>query len=471
MVDRRKVVYFVGIGGIGMSGLAEILHSLGYIVRGSDRSYSPNLERLEKLGIAVFVGHDERNVVGADVVVYSSAIAEDNPEIIYARKNKIPVIPRAVMLSQIIHFKKSIVIAGSHGKTTTTSVCAAVLEMASMQPTVVNGGIINAYNTNARLGKGNWAVVESDESDGSFTHFFPTIGIITNIDHEHVKHYGDFESLKAAFSHFIQNIPFYGCCIACADDKNVLDVIENQDRKIITYGIHNEEAMYRAVDISKTASGIEFSVLSCNAVHNEGIGREDIGRFRAPLLGNHNILNLMSVIAMARELNIDIETVKTTFAGLTGVKRRFTSVGTLMGVRIIDDYAHHPTEIYAVLESAKQVCSGKIAVVCQPHRFIRLNSFFSDFVDVLKKPDIRIITPVYKADENETGKLTSDDLYGALLGIPETFMANDESELESLLISLIDSGKLSNKDIILFTGAGSISKWAYEIVGRASKRS
>jgi UDP-N-acetylmuramate--alanine ligase len=460
MVDSHKVIHFVGIGGIGMSGLAEILHSLGYIVQGSDRSYSPNLERLEKLGVTVFVGHDERNVAGADIVVYSSAIIGDNPEISYARKNKIPVIPRAVMLSQIIHFKKSVVIAGSHGKTTTTSVCAAVLEMASFQPTVVNGGIINAYNTNARLGKGNWAVVESDESDGSFVHFFPTIGIITNIDHEHVKHYGDFESLKTAFKHFVQNIPFYGCCIACADDKNVLDVTANQDRRIITYGIHNEEAMYRAVNISKSSDGVSFDVLLNGNVEHIFNG------FKAPLLGNHNILNLLSVIAMARELTIDMETVKTTFTGLTGVKRRFTNVGTLKGVRVIDDYAHHPTEIAAVLEAARQTCDGRVAIVCQPHRFVRLNSFFNDFVDILKKPDIRIIMPVYKADENEVGKLTSDNLYDSLSNVPGTFMAKDENELGDLLVSLIDAGKLSNKDIILFTGAGNISKWAYEIVGK-----
>jgi UDP-N-acetylmuramate--alanine ligase len=453
----------VGIGGIGMSGLAEILHSLGCTVKGSDKIRSPNLERLEKLGIKIFIGHSESNVVDSDIVVYSSAIKEDNSELTYAKHHKIPILARAEMLSQIVRFKKSVIIAGSHGKTTVTSLSAALLEMANFNPTVVNGGIINAYQTNAKLGKGDWAVVESDESDGSFVHFFPTIGIITNIDYEHINHYTSFDNLRAAFGNFIGNIPFYGCCIACIDDLNVSELISNiYDKKIITYGIKSNKAMYKGVNIRKTDSESIFDV--------EIQDRKTITDINIPLLGDHNIKNSLSVIAMAKEIGIDDdEIIRSTLAGFTGVKRRFTHVGDINGVKIIDDYAHHPTELIAVLNAAYQATNGHVAIICQPHRFTRLNSLFNEFVSILQKSDIRIITPVYKADDTEIGHLNSDDLYEAISKTTRketTFFANDEYDLENIILSLINAKKLTKGDIILFTGAGSISKWAYDIVSK-----
>ncbi len=456
--NSEKIVHFIGVGGSGVSGLAEIMHSMGYIVQGSDKMHSQNVERLEKLGISVSIGHTPNNVGQADVVVYSSAIKSDNPELLYANQHKIPALTRAEMLSQIIRFKKSVIVSGSHGKTTVTSLCAAILEMASFFPTIVNGGIINSYQTNAKLGTGDWAVVESDESDGSFLHFSPTISIITNIDYEHINHYGSFENLKKAFKNFIKTTPFYGACIVCIDDINIQEIIKDiMDRKIITYSINNEDAMYRAVNIRKTAGNTTFDVIIKNGT------QKLIQDISIPMLGDHNILNSLSAIAMSQELNIDIETVKTTLHSFMGVNRRFTHVGEIQGVQIIDDYAHHPTEIESVLNSAYQSSAKKVAIVCQPHRFTRLNNLFTQFVDILSKPDIRIITPVYKADDSEEGLKNSTDLFEALKHIPNTFFANDETELNDLIMNLIKTKDLNQEDIILFVGAGSISKWAHEI--------
>lgn len=457
--NNNKVIHFIGLGGIGVSGLAEILHAMGCSVKGSDRSHSQNIDRLEKLGIPVFIGHDPNNIGDADIVVYSSAIKQDNPELLYAREHKIPTLSRAEMLSQVVRFKKSIVIAGSHGKTTVTSLCASILEMASFSPTVVNGGVINSYKTNARLGDGDWAIIESDESDGSFVHFFPTIGIITNIDHEHINHYGSFENLKTAFSNFIKNTPFYGCCIVCVDDANVLDVISNMyDRRIVRYALDNDDANYKAFNVRKNQNGTIFDVRIRNS------GQEIILHdFHTPFFGDHNIRNALSAIAMANELNISNDIVRTTISGFTGVGRRFTHVGNISGVKVIDDYAHHPTEIKAVLNSAHQATEGKVAIICQPHRFSRLNNLFDDFVNALSATDVRIITSVYKADDSETGELDSTDLFNALSHLENTHFAEDECALSKLLSTLIDAGEISTSDIILFAGAGSVSKWAYNI--------
>ena len=458
--ENNKIIHFIGLGGIGVSGLAEILHSLGYIVKGSDKSYSQNLERLEKLGIEVFIGHDASNVKNADVVVFSSAIKEDNPELLYAKQNKIPILSRAEMLSQIVRFKKSAVVSGSHGKTTVTSLCASILEMASFNPTVVNGGVINSYKTNAKLGNGDWAVIESDESDGSFVEFFPYIGIITNIDHEHISHYGSFENLKLAFGSFIKNLPFYGTGIVCSDDENVVDVISKiTDRKIVTYGITDENAMFRAVNIRKSE---DFSTFDVEIQNGEKKYIKDV---MIPILGDHNIKNALAAIAMSIELDIKEETIKTTLKSFQGVNRRFTKVGEINGIRVIDDYAHHPTEIKSVINSAKQSSSGKIVVICQPHRFTRLNNLFNEFVNVLATSDVVAIAPVYKADDKETGKISSEDLYNSLKEIKkeDAFFVSDKEETEKFLKNLINSGKISEKDIILFVGAGSISKWSREI--------
>jgi len=450
--NGSEIIHFVGIGGIGMSGIAEIMHSLGYVVQGSDKVHSQNIERLERLGIKAFIGHDAENVANANVVVYSSAIKQNNPELQRARELKIPCLTRAEMLSQIVRFKKSVVVSGSHGKTTVTSLCASILEMASFHPTVVNGGIIHSYNTNAKLGTGDWAVIESDESDGSFTQFFPTIGIITNIDKEHIAHYGNFENLKSAFRTFLNNLPFYGAGIVCIDDPNVADLVKDMnDRKIVTYSI-DQNSMFKAVNIRKSENGAIFDVN-----HNGEI----IENISIPLLGDHNIKNALSAIAMADELGIDISIVKATLASFTGVNRRFTKVGTIGSALVIDDYAHHPTEIKSLLNSAKQMSSGKVVIIHQPHRFTRLNTLFDEFCHCFNLADKIVITPVYKADDIETAPITADDLFKNLKSQgKDVLFANDALEVQGILQGIT----LSPDDIILFAGAGSISKWAHEIV-------
>jgi UDP-N-acetylmuramate--alanine ligase len=460
MLGRRNCsdmrIHFIGIGGIGMSGIAEVMHALGYVIQGSDKVSSQNVERLEKLGISAFVGHNEKNVKNADVVVFSSAIMQDNPELVAAKKLEIPCLSRAEMLSQIVRFKKSVVVAGSHGKTTVTSMCAAVLEMASFDPTVVNGGIINAYNTNAKLGSGDWAVIESDESDGSFTRFFPTIEIITNVDREHILHYGSFDALKEAFKTFLNNLPFYGVGIACIDDDNVTAIVKDiTDRKIITYGIESD-ANYKAINIRKTKDGTVFDVLH---------GDCKIKNIETPLFGDHNVRNSLSVIAMANELAIDLDTVKATLASFTGVKRRFTEVGKINGATVIDDYAHHPTEIKTVIAAARQKTDGKVLIICQPHRFTRLSMLFDDFCSCFDGADAVIIIPVYKADDNESAQITSDDLFQAMKrrGRNVSF-AGSEAALSELLASMIEKMYIDAEDIVIFAGAGDISKMAYRIV-------
>lgn len=452
------VIHFIGIGGIGMSGIAEILHSLGYVIQGSDKINSQNIERLKKLGIKVFIGHNAENIENADIIVYSSAIKSLNPELVKARELKLPCLSRAEMLSQIVRFKKSVVVSGSHGKTTVTSLCAAILEMANFNPTVVNGGIINAYKTNAKLGTGDWAVIESDESDGSFVQFFPTVGIITNIDHEHILHYGNFENLKNAFKTFLNNLPFYGLGIVCIDDENVADVVKNiTDRKIITYSI-DKDSMFKAINISKTASGATFDVL-----HNG----ELIKNFSITLMGDHNIKNAAAAIVMAYEFGIDMDIVRSTLSAFAGVNRRFTKVGKIGETLVIDDYAHHPTEIKALLKAAKQKVSGKITIICQPHRFTRLNILFKEFCNCFEYADRIIILPVYKADDLESAEITSTNLYEKLkLTKKDVLFANDQNELTNILENLKNDKKFDSNDIIIFAGAGSVSKWAHEIVSK-----
>ena len=454
--ERNSIIHFVGIGGIGMSGIAEILHSLGFTIQGSDLSRSANVERMEKLGIKTFIGHNAANVENADIVVYSSAISQDNEEILNARKLRIPCLTRAEMLSQIARFKQSVVVAGSHGKTTVTSLSATLLEIANMNPTVINGGIINSYGSNAKLGSGNWIVLESDESDGSFVQILPTIAIVTNIDREHLYYYGSIKALKQAFKSFLNNLPFYGTGIVCIDDNNVNEVInEISDRNILTYGF-SEEAAVQALNIKKSHSGSVFDV----KYNNELI--QDVS---IPLFGDHNIRNVLSIIALSKILKIDINTTKSMLANFTGVKRRFTRVGYINDVIIIDDYAHHPTEIKSLILSAKQHKHGRVVIVHQPHRFRRLNQLFDDFCNCLALADTSIILPVYKANDISTAPLDSKDLYKALLcNNQDAYYADNTEELEVILLDVINKNQLNKDDIILFSGAGSISKIAYSIV-------
>ena len=449
--NYETTIHFVGIGGIGMSGIAEIMHSLGYNVQGSDKSSSQNTERLERIGINVFIGHSTANIQNANVIVFSSAIKSDNIELQEARRKQMPCLSRAEMLSQIVRFKKSVVIAGSHGKTTVTSMCAAILEMAGFDPTVVNGGVINTYKTNAKLGSGDWAVIESDESDGSFVHFFPTIGVITNIDHEHITHYGSFENLKTAFKTYLNNIPFYGAGIVSIDDENVREIINTiTDRKIITYAL-NRDATYMATNILQTQDYSSFDVL-----YNGKKCSVEI-----PLMGEHNIKNAIATFAVGTELGISESVMQSALKAFTGVNRRFTNIGTINGALCIDDYAHHPTEIKALIKSAKQKVRGTITIVCQPHRFTRLNLLFKEFCECFDGADRIIVMPVYKADDKETANITSGDLYASIRKkYQNVLFANDKEDLGKILSEI----RFTEDDIILFAGAGSISKWAREIV-------
>ena len=383
--DKNKTIHLIGIGGIGMSGLAEILHSLGFKVQGSDKANNNNVKRLEKLGIKVFIGHDEKHITGVDILAYSSAIHIDNIELITAQKQNIPCLTRAEMLSQIVRLKQSVVVAGSHGKTTVTSLCANLLELANFKPTVINGGIINSYGTNAKLGQGDWAVIESDESDGSFVQFLPSIAIVTNIDKEHIKTYGTFQNLQDAFVKFVENVPFFGVAIVCKDDANTQYVIDRvKNRKIITYGL-SEDSDIQGIHIKQTETGVAFDVKYKGKVF------ENIS---IPLYGLHNVRNALSVIASSQVLGIDISITKTTLSNFTGVKRRFTVVGKIDGITVIDDYAHHPTEIQALLEAAHQRKNGKIVIIHQPHRFTRLNSLFDEFCHCFYNADTTVILPV-----------------------------------------------------------------------------
>ena len=455
-VGRNSVIHFIGIGGIGMSGIAEILHSLGFTIQGSDLVRSSNIDRIEKLGIKTFIGHDAENVKNADIVVYSSAITLDNVELRSAKSLHIPCLTRAEMLSQIARFKQSVVVAGSHGKTTVTSLSAILLEMANMSPTVINGGIINSYGSNAKLGDGNWIVIESDESDGSFVQILPTIAIVTNIDKEHIYYYGSFKALKQAFKQFLNNLPFYGTGIVCIDDNNVKEVIkEISDRKILTYGF-SSDANIQALNIRKSPNGSTFDVKYNN---------ELIKDINIPLFGDHNIRNVLSIITLSKLLKIDINITKSMLSNFTGVKRRFTKIGYINNILAIDDYAHHPTEIKSLILSAKQHKQGRVILIHQPHRFRRLNQLFNEFCDCLKLADTSIILPVYKANENGVAPLDSKDLYKALINNNcDTYYANTQEELKIILQDIINKKQLNSNDIILFSGAGSISKIAHSLV-------
>lgn len=444
-----------------MSGLAEILHSIGFTIQGSDLVRSSNVERIEKLGIKTFIGHDASNIENADIVVYSSAITLDNVEIRRTKELHIPCLTRAEMLSQIARLKQSVVVAGSHGKTTVTSLSAALLEMANMSPTVINGGIINAYGSNAKLGKGDWIVIESDESDGSFVQILPTIAIVTNIDREHMYYYGSFKALKQAFKQFLNNLPFYGTGIVCIDDDNIKEVIkETSDRKIITYGFSNE-ANIKAINIRKSSSGSIFDV-KCN--------NEVIQNISIPLLGEHNIKNTLSIIALSQILKIDINITKSMLSNFTGVKRRFTKIGYIGNTLVIDDYAHHPTEIEALILAAKQHKSGRVLIIHQPHRYRRLNQLFDDFYNSLKLADTSIILPVYKANESAAAPLDAQDLYKALLSNnQDAYYVDTQKELEVVLMDIINKKQMNEDDIIIFSGAGSISKIAHDVVKNISR--
>jgi UDP-N-acetylmuramate--alanine ligase len=466
-----KIIHFIGIGGIGMSGIAEVLHNLGYEVRGSDIAENANVLRLRQMGIMIAIGHEAANVQGAQVVVYSTDIKSTNIELKTAREQRIPVIRRAEMLAELMRFKFSVAISGTHGKTTTTSLTAALFDAALLDATVVNGGIINAYGTNARLGKGEWIIVEADESDGSFTRLPATIAVVTNIDAEHMNFYASFDHLKKAFVDFVERIPFYGLGIMCLDHPEVRSLLPLlSDRRLMTYGF-SEDANVRAVNLRQTQEGTTFDVdiATSGALAHRALAQDvvailprKIKDLFLPMMGRHNVQNALAVIAIAQELELNDDVIHRAFAGFSGVKRRFTKTGAVDGITIIDDYAHHPVEIKTVLAAARQATKGRIVAVVQPHRYSRLHHLFADFAACFTGADAVVVAPVYSAGEAPIdGGATPQALIEAIRasGISCVFQLEDPQNLAATVDAVFSDG-LQDGDMILCLGAGTITHWA-----------
>ncbi|MGD9537216.1 MAG: UDP-N-acetylmuramate--L-alanine ligase [Alphaproteobacteria bacterium] len=448
------VIHFVGIGGIGMSGIAEVMHNLGYAVQGSDIAENANVKRLAALGVPVAIGHREENIADAQVIVISSAVKPDNIEVQAARARLIPVVRRAEMLAELMRLKWSVAVAGTHGKTTTTSLVAAMLDAARLDPTVINGGIVNAYGTNARLGAGDWIVVESDESDGSFMKLPATVAVVTNIDPEHMEFYGSFDAVRHAYQSFVQNIPFYGVAVLCIDHPEVQALIGRiTDRRIVTYGL-SPQAEVRAVNLRQDAFGSVYDVTMFDRPSGEV---ETIAELRLPMLGEHNVQNSLAAIAIAREMGIDEATVRAALASFKGVKRRFTKTGVADGVTVIDDYGHHPVEIAAVLRSARAAYRNRIVAVVQPHRFTRLKDLFEEFCQCFNDADTVIVADVYPAGEAPIPGIDRDALIAGIRarGHRHVLPLGSPQELAALVSPLVTPG-----DLVVCLGAGSISQWA-----------
>jgi len=447
-------IHFVGIGGIGMSGIAEILHNLGYTVQGSDISDNANVQRLRDLGIRVFVGHQAANVEDAKVVVISTAVKPDNPEVVAARADMIPVVRRSEMLAELMRLKAAIAVGGTHGKTTTTSLVATMLDAAGLDPTVINGGIINSYGTNARLGDGDWMVVEADESDGTFVKVPSTISVVTNIDPEHLDHWKNFDQLREAFKNFVQNIPFYGFAVLCIDHPEVQALIGKvTDRRIFTFGF-SPQADVRAVNVRTEIGQSTFDVVIRERVDSAERVIRDV---RLPMVGDHNVSNSLAAITVALELGIPDDKIVSAFDGFTGVKRRFTKTGEVDGVTIIDDYGHHPVEIKAVLKAARKATGNNVIAVVQPHRYSRLHDLFEEFCTCFNDADSVIVADVYEAGESPIEGANRDALVEGLRNRGHRHVAALDGP-EALAGMIAKEAKPG--DLVVCLGAGSISAWA-----------
>ncbi|MCT4656456.1 MAG: UDP-N-acetylmuramate--L-alanine ligase [Cohaesibacter sp.] len=447
-------VHFVGIGGIGMSGIAEVLAKLGYSVQGSDLAESANVLRLREKGIKVSIGHAAENIEGAQVIVVSSAIKSDNPELKEARARLLPVVRRAEMLAELMRFKSAIAVGGTHGKTTTTSLVAALLDAGHKDPTVINGGIINAYGTNARMGDGDWMVVEADESDGTFVKLPADIAVVTNIDPEHLDHYGSFDAVRAAFASFVENVPFYGFAAMCLDHPEVQSLVGAiEDRRIVTYGA-NPQADIRYSDLRSEGGVSRFTVTIRNRQSGE---REEIAGLTLPMPGEHNVANATAAIVVAHELGISADDIRKGLAGFGGVKRRFTRTGSWNGVEVIDDYGHHPVEILAVLDAARQASQGKVIAVVQPHRYSRLEDHFEEFCTCFNNADRVLVADVYAAGEQPLEGVNSEALVEGLKGHGHRHAAllGPESGLAAKIREIAEPG-----DYVVCLGAGNITAWA-----------
>lgn len=446
-------IHFVGIGGIGMSGIAEVMHNLGYTVQGSDMADSYVIDGLRKLGIKVMIGHSADNLGDAAVVVTSTAVKAGNPERDAALERRIPLVRRAEMLAELMRLKNTVAVAGTHGKTTTTSLIAAMLDHGGIDPTVINGGIINSYGSNARLGASDWMVVEADESDGSFLRLDGTIAVVTNIDPEHLDHYGGFDAIKDAFVEFVENVPFYGAAIMCLDHPEVQAILPKiRDRRIITYGF-SAQADIRGENVTPFPGGNRFDVV----VRARDGSQRTIAGIELPMPGRHNVQNALAAIAVGLEMGMGDEAVAHGFDKFGGVKRRFTKVGEVDGVTIIDDYGHHPVEIRAVLSAAREGAQGRVIAVAQPHRFTRLRDHMDDFQQAFNDADMVFISPVYAAGEAPIEGVDSDALVTGIKarGHRSAATISDAADLASKL-----AGIVQDKDMVVCLGAGDITKWA-----------
>ena len=459
------VIHFVGIGGIGMSGIAEVMKNLGYKVQGSDVADSANVKRLRDLGIPVSVGHAAKNLGDAQVVVVSTAIKADNPELVEARSKFIPVVRRAEMLAELMRLKSCVAIGGTHGKTTTTSLVAAILEAAKFDPTVINGGIINAYGTNARLGDGEWMVVEADESDGTFVKLPSTIAVVTNIDPEHLDYYGTFDAARDAFLAFVENVPFYGAAVMCIDHPEVQSLIGRvRDRRIVTYGT-SPQADVRATNPRIVKGQNTFDVTITNRKTGEMV---EMPGLSLPMPGRHNMLNSLAAVGVAWQMGIKEDVIRKALKGFGGVKRRFTHVGTWNDVRIYDDYGHHPVEIAAVLQAARSACEGKVIAVMQPHRYTRLHNLFDEFSSCFNDADTVLVADVYTAGEQPIEGANRDALVAGLLdrGHRNVMPLEAPEKLPAMIAKIAKPG-----DFVVCLGAGSITNWANALPGDLEKLS
>jgi UDP-N-acetylmuramate--alanine ligase len=456
-------VHFVGIGGIGMSGIAEILHNQGYKVRGSDSAENPNLQRLRSMGIEVAIGQSAENLKDAAVVVISSAIKKGNPELAAARARGLPVVRRAEMLAEIMRFKNAIAIGGTHGKTTTTTLVATLLDAANMDPTVINGGIINAYGTNARLGDGEWMVVEADESDGTFVKLPADVAIVTNVDPEHLDYYGDFEKVKQAFINFVENVPFYGFAVMCLDHPEVQSLVgQIRDRRVITYG-RNPQADVRLVDLEIYDGASHFSVEIRDRIRMTHLRIEGL---ELPMPGEHNALNATAAIAVADQLKVPAEAIRKGLKNFSGVKRRFTKTGSVGGITVIDDYGHHPVEIAAVLRAARQSAKRDVIAVVQPHRYSRVSDLFNEFATAFNDADTVIVAPIYAAGEAPIEGVTHEELVSRIRarGHRDARVIDRAEALAPLIAARAQEG-----DYVVCLGAGNITQWAAALPAELGK--
>ena len=461
-------IHFAGIGGIGMSGIAEVMHNLGYKVQGSDMRESAVVDSLRAKGIPVVIGQRAENVDGVAVLVISTAVKRTNPEVVAALEARIPVVRRAEMLAELMRLKRTVAVAGTHGKTTTTSMVAALLDAGGVDPTVINGGIIESYGSNARVGESDWMVVEADESDGSFLRLDGTIAVVTNIDPEHLDHYGSFDAVKDAFVEFVENVPFYGAAVLCLDHPEVQAILPKiRDRRTVTYGF-SAQADVRAENVAPVLGGNRF-----DAVLRQRDGSlQRIDGIELPMPGRHNVLNALAAVAVAAELNCASDTIREGFARFGGVRRRFTKVGEIAFAGadpavVIDDYGHHPVEIRAVLSAAREGARNRVIAVAQPHRYSRLHDHMEDFQSAFNDADIVYVTPVYAAGEQPIEGASAEALVAGLKerGHRHTGIVEDADALADALAPMLEPG-----DVVVCLGAGDITRWAAELADAVSKR-